>query len=76
MGFIVDGEVTVEAGEGRTVSRMLEFFHIHLKGALLAALLVTTDTILRSVCLGEAAQKTADRQSAPQKEPNSPQREH
>ena len=51
MRFIVNGTMAVETGKIRPVSRVLETLYVNLKGALFAAFLVTTNTILGSVSL-------------------------
>jgi hypothetical protein len=72
MGIILDVAMAVEAGEGFPVSRALEILDVNLKGALYAALPVTTNAVLGGVCPKVIYRRTTDKQRTPNEGDNYP----
>ena len=71
MRFIVNGTMAVETGKIRPVSRVLETLYVNLKGALFAAFLVTTNTILWSVSHGtKGGKKNGNKDDGAQLQPD------
>jgi len=70
MGFILDVDVTVEAGEGRPMHRLLERLQVDLERTPLAALPVATNAIFGSVGPDGVDQKAAEGQGEANEEAN------